>query len=112
MASSRLGVVPGVLAVILLLTTSCGGGPKRSDPDDLGLARISETLFSECVENGRGPNLRGGTCDDGVTETKRFLGRMKGYHLSSADRDDLLTEAANDADPYCGVCADMIDRTR
>lgn len=98
----------GVVA-LALVAGGCGHSAK-SNPDDLGLAQISESIFSECISNGEGPNGAGGHCDDSVTETRRLLRRIDGYHLSSADRKDLLTQAANDSEPYCEVCADMIDR--
>lgn len=67
--------------------------------------------FQLCIANGEGAIPGGGSCDGGVTETNRFLSRINELELSDKDREEILTRAANYAEPYCVPCADILDRS-
>jgi hypothetical protein len=104
----KRSLVRCLLVSALVGLPACGSG--KSNPDDKSLGGIAESVFDHCMVNGPGALGNSGHCDDGPTETSRFLAQVAKLHLSSADRAALLTQAANDAEPYCGACADMIDR--
>jgi hypothetical protein len=100
-------------ALILILVTAfgCSSGHK-SDPTDLGNAEAILDVFKLCIISGPGVNEAGGTCDDGIQETSRFVSHLDGLDLTKKDRDRLITRAIHAADAYCTECVDLLDVER